>query len=190
MSLLKQREVKVDSVQLGNSPWAIALMDVLRKDMFTFDDIINRVGVLPVSRTFETVKDVIMEGELRSGDTIMFGEIEYNVLNNHLNNSDGDNSDVFEDAGVPYKDRRAFCTALYGYDAGGDNFPICTSGDYAALTRVVVALMVLISLKQSEKERDRVNKLKAERQEKLTKLRAEKDQLQVDIHTLERELHA
>jgi hypothetical protein len=190
MSLTKQSEVKVDSVQQGNSPWAMALMDVLMKDVFTFDDITNKSGVTPVSRTFETVKEVIMEGELRSGDMIVMDGMEYSALCTHLHNVDGANSDVFGDAGIPHNERRAFCTAIYGYQAGIGDFPICHPNDYPALTRVTVALMVLVSLKQSEKERNEANKLKAERQEKLIKLRAEKDQLQIDICTLERELHA
>jgi hypothetical protein len=187
--------VKVDSVQLGNSDWGQFAMKYFNTSITGYwldevDIFTSKIEVKPVSRTFETVKEVIMEGELRSGDVIMFGEIRYNVMCHHLHNRDGDNSDVFEDAGISHSDRKAFCTALYGYDAGGGDFPICTSDDYPALTRVTVALMVLISLKQSEKELNRVNYLKAERQEKLLKLRAEKDQLQVDICTLERELHA
>jgi len=150
-------------------------------DIFT-----SRIEVKPVSRIFETVKEVIMEGELQRGDVVIINGMEYAILCTHLHGVDGANSDVFTDAGIPYTDRVAFCTALYGYQAEYGDFPICKIDDYAALTRVTVALMVLDSLRQS----NGAMKFNAECQEKLRKLRAEKDKLQTDIRKLEEELHA
>lgn len=47
------------------------------------------------------------------------------------------NSKIFKDL---FLDKCSFCTKHYGYKAEPGDFPVCRYDDYAALTRVVIAL--------------------------------------------------
>lgn len=86
---------------------------------------------------------------LKSGDTLEFnvrgGTYEYEVHEMFLHHKRGNNAIIFEALGID--DKYAFCSAAYGHQAGGGEFPTTRNGlqnDLKAITRVVRALYARI----------------------------------------------
>jgi soluble cytochrome b562 len=70
-------------------------------------------------------------------------------------------------------DKYSFCSMLYGYGPKSGDWPEVDGADYAALTRVVVCLMELCELRES----DKVKNLRA----KLSELTAQRESYEEDV---------
>jgi hypothetical protein len=82
--------------------------------------------------------------------TINGMDLQYRVRDNFLMYLGGDNSKVFAALGI--EDAKAFATAAYGYQAVSvdrDDWPECRTRDYAALTKLVLALYAKIEGKKA-----------------------------------------
>lgn len=79
-----------------------------------------------------------LEGrQLERMDQLVFGEYTYAVCSNYLTNREGPNQKIFEAISV---EKNIFCTKAYGYEADTGDCPECHEGDYAALTRLAIAI--------------------------------------------------
>lgn len=93
---------------------------------------------------------------LKHGDRLRLAGIAYKVghsfLFNVTNHSGGsDNDRIFGILGI--KDKMNFCKRYYGYSPPGGEFPACRNEDYAALTRLAIALMLLAEKKRKKKKK-------------------------------------
>jgi outer membrane murein-binding lipoprotein Lpp len=70
-------------------------------------------------------------------------------------------------------DKYSFCSMLYGYGPKSGDWPEVDGADYAAITRVVVCLMELCELRES----DKVKNLRAE----LAELTAQRESYEEDV---------
>ena len=85
---------------------------------------------------------------LKYGDNVILKGIPYRVEYSYLFN-DIDNSQIFRKLKL---EKREFCEKHYGYSAPNGNWPSAGHDDYKALTRVVLALFLLIEPKKTWRE--------------------------------------
>ena len=91
---------------------------------------------MSIYKTFSSLK----YNTLKSGDTVYLSGNEYTVQRSHLNVKYDRNDRIFILFGL---NKEIFCSEMYGYRPFGGGWPESRRHDYRALTRVVLALMLL-----------------------------------------------
>ncbi len=79
-----------------------------------------------------------LEGrQLVFGDVLVFGNSLYYVEEAYLYSKDENNENIFNHIGV---EKVTFCNDAYGYNPKSGRCPECNTNDFAALTRLAVAI--------------------------------------------------
>lgn len=162
-----------------------------------------------VARTITNAMQLMRARELREGDVVMFGDIKYTVVYNHLYNDAYDNEKVFTALDIDNEGKYKLADLAYGYDTGRlGSWPEYEANDYAAATRLCFMLYALLDAKQAEDYEEKVvhlQELKAQLESyqqdeddaavELAKAQRNYDyekqareQLEADIELLEKEL--
>lgn len=80
-----------------------------------------------------------LEGrQIEYNDILVFGRMTYDVSSSYLSFMEGHNGEIFRHIGEG--DGIKFCSEAYGYPAKEGHCPECYRNDYAALTRLAVAI--------------------------------------------------